>query len=126
MGRIFERTFVERPDAELEGERGKVENGQTYAAYPRCQASSAALLLPYIDLWPRQLRTDLSNTHLTTPVTHLNTDIQRLAECQCTEETTGKHITSTVGVDDLVVCELWDGEGLWVGVRGGQVGFDGS
>lgn len=57
-------------------------------------------------------------------MTGLDTDVQWLAKSQSTQETTGEHVTCTVGVDDLVVGKLGYGEGLGVGVSGGEVGLD--
>lgn len=52
----------------------------------------------------------------------LDTLVEVFTESERSEETTGKHVSGTVGVDDFVVGELWDGVRLWVGVGGLEVG----
>jgi hypothetical protein len=59
-------------------------------------------------------------------VTDVDTLFERLAHGKSTDETTSKHVSGTVGVNDLVVCELGDGEGLGVRVSGLDVGDSGG
>lgn len=66
-------------------------------------------------LGPDELGANLSTTHLTELVTDIDALFERLAESQSSNETTGKHVSCTVGVDDLVVGELGDGEAGWIG-----------
>jgi hypothetical protein len=78
-------------------------------------------------LGPDELGANLSATHLTELVTDIDTLLQGLAESKSTHETTGKHVSGTVGVDDLVVGELGDWEAGGVGstlfdVGGGVAG----
>jgi hypothetical protein len=77
-------------------------------------------------LGPNKLGTNLSTTHLTQLVTDVDTLFERLAHGKSTDETTSKHVSGTVGVNDLVVCELGDGEGLGVRVSGLDVGDSGG
>lgn len=70
-------------------------------------------------------RSDLTNTPLTQPMSNLDTLIQALTQHVGTQESTGKRITRAVGIDDLVVGELGNGESLGVRVRGGQVALAG-
>lgn len=58
-------------------------------------------------------------------MSNLDTLIQALTQHMGTQEPTGKGITRAVGVDDLVIGELGDGESLGVRVRGGQVALAG-
>ena len=59
----------------------------------------------------------------------LDTLVNVLAKSKSTEETTGKHISGTVGVDNLVVGKFGDGVRLWVCVGwlevGGRFGWGG-
>lgn len=68
-------------------------------------------------------RPDVSHTPLSEPVSDLDTLIEALAQHVCAQESTGKGIAGTVGVDDLVVGELGHGVRLGVRVRGGEVAF---
>lgn len=78
--------------------------------------------------------THLSNVHGAHLVSGLNTLSQALARDERAQEATGERISGTVGVDDVLVSELGDGErlGVLVGrlkvglvVRGGGRGDDG-
>lgn len=71
-----------------------------------------------IDTGVNKLGPILADTHLTKLVSDLDRVIQILAKRQGAQEATGKHVAGTVGVDDLVVCQLGDGVRLGVGVRG--------
>lgn len=59
-------------------------------------------------------------------MTDLDTLVNVLAEGKSTEESTGEHVTSTVGVDNLVVGQLGHGVRLWVLVLGLDVGRHGG
>lgn len=68
----------------------------------------------------------LADTHLTQLVSHLDRLVQILALGQGTQEATGKHVTCTVRIDDLVVGEFGDGVRLGVGVGGFDVACRGG
>ena len=78
--------------------------------------------LQHVLLGERQLGSDLSTAHLAKLVSNVNALGEVLAESEGTEEATGKHVTGTVGVDDLAAVELGHGESLGVGVGRLQVG----
>lgn len=83
----------------------------------------------YLDnllLGPSELGADLTTTHLTELVTDIDTLLEALAEGEGTDETTGKHVSGTVGVDDLVIGELWDFKDLGVGLSRLNVGGGGG
>lgn len=73
-------------------------------------------------LGPRELGSDLTTTHLAKLVTNVDTLVQAFTEGESTKETTGEHVSGTVGVDDLVIGELWDFKDLGVGGSGLDVG----
>lgn len=78
--------------------------------------------LQHVDLGVDQLGAFLSTAHLTKLVAHLDTLVEVLAEGESSEEATCKHVSSTVGVDNLVGGEGSDGIGFWVLVIGLKVG----
>lgn len=55
-----------------------------------------------------ECRSDLADTHLTHPVANLDTVIQALAHGMSGQEASSESVTSTVGVDNLIVRELGD------------------
>lgn len=61
-----------------------------------------------------ECRSDLADTHLTHPVTNLDTVIQALAHGMGGQEASSESVTGTVGVDNLIVRELGDRVNLGV------------
>ncbi len=65
-------------------------------------------------------------------MSRIDTFLQFLAQRLSSHESSSKHITSTVGIDDLSISEFFDGEDFWVffswvdvgGGRGGRGGSD--
>jgi hypothetical protein len=69
----------------------------------------------------RESETDLSDVHLAHLVPSVDALGQRLAASDGSEETTGKGVSGSVGIDDVLVLELVDGEGLGVLLSGLKV-----